>query len=64
MLEATFLSISAGNVKKYIGSFIYISASEIIIEEFSVSKYKLEKFLAFLLGAIIICMLTLSEYLN
>jgi len=55
LLEASFLSISAG-------SFIYISASEVIVEEFSVSKYKLEKFLAFLGGAAIICFMTVTEH--
>jgi zinc transporter ZupT len=46
-LESLFLSLSAG-------TFIYISASELIIEEFSVSKYKYEKFCFYLLGAFII----------
>jgi hypothetical protein len=32
------------------GTFIYISASEIVVEEFSVSKYKWLKYLFFLLG--------------
>ena len=53
--EAIFLSISAG-------TFIYISASEIVIEEFSVSRFKNEKFFGFLFGAAIICLLTLFEH--
>jgi hypothetical protein len=45
----------------YVGSFLYISASEIVIEEFSVSKYKVKKFIAFLTGAGLISLLTLIE---
>lgn len=55
IIEAVFLSISAG-------SFIYISASEVVIEEFSVSKYKYEKFIGFLFGACIICLMTIFEH--
>jgi zinc transporter ZupT len=52
VLEAIFLSISAG-------TFIYISASEVVIEEFSVSKFKFEKICGFLSGAFLICILTM-----
>jgi zinc transporter 1/2/3 len=52
ILEAVFISISAG-------TFIYISASEIVIEEFSVSKFKYEKICAFISGAILICVLSM-----
>jgi zinc transporter 1/2/3 len=64
VLEAVFLSISAGNCDNHLGSFIYISASEVVIEEFSVSKYKYEKFVGFLVGASVICTLTLFETHN
>jgi len=53
-IQATFLSISAG-------TFIYIAASEIVIEEFSISQYKVQKFFAYLFGAILIGLLTLLE---
>lgn len=54
LLEAVFLSLAAG-------SFIYISASEVIVEEFSVSRHKYLKFTFFFLGAILVCLLTLIE---
>lgn len=61
LVEGVFLAISAGSYLFFniIGSFIYISSSEIVIEEFSVSKFKNEKFLGFLTGAAIVCILTL-----
>lgn len=64
IFEAVFLSISAG---KYchvlcLGSFIYISASEIVADEFAVSQFKIEKFYGFLLGAGIIVILTIFEH--
>ena len=56
-LEGFFFAVSSG-------TFIYISASEVVIEEFSVSKYKKDKFLGFLIGAIFIFVLTLFENSN
>lgn len=53
-LEAFFFAISSG-------TFIYISASEVVIEEFSVSKYKTGKFIGFLIGAFLIFLLSLFE---
>jgi zinc transporter ZupT len=55
IFRATILAITAG-------TFLYISASEVIIEEFSVSNYKIEKFAAFVIGAVIITIFTLFEY--
>jgi len=46
-----------------LGTFLYISASEVVIEEFSVSTYKVPKFIAFLFGAVLIVLLTLIEYI-
>jgi len=34
------------------GTFIYIAASEVVVEEFAVSNYKWTKFFFFLCGAI------------
>jgi len=45
ILEGVFLAISAG-------TFLYISASDVIIEEFAITKYRYEKFLIFISGAI------------
>lgn len=43
------------------GTFIYIACSEIIIEEFSKAKYKVVKWLMFIFGAAIICLLWFTE---
>jgi len=56
-VQAFFLSISAG-------TFIYIAASEIVTEEFSITQFKVHKFFAFLFGAILIGLLTIIEYNN
>lgn len=55
IFEAIFLSISAG-------TFLYISASEVIIEEFSVSRYKIQKFFGFVTGAVFIGFFTIFEF--
>jgi zinc transporter 1/2/3 len=44
-VEGILLAISAG-------TFLYISASEVIVEEFSITKYKYEKFILFLSGSL------------
>ena len=54
-LEAIFLSFSAG-------TFLYIAASEVVIEEFALSQHKIQKFLGFTVGAGLILFLTLFEY--
>ncbi len=55
LLSASFMAIAAG-------TFIYISASEIVVEEFSVSKHKWLKFVFFLLGVALICILWFTEH--
>ena len=45
LLEGVFMSIAAG-------TFIYIAASEIVVEEFAVTRYKWIKYLFFSLGII------------
>lgn len=42
-VESVFLSLCTG-------TFIYIAASEIIAEEFSVKSYKIQKYISYLLG--------------
>lgn len=54
LIEGIFLAISAG-------TFLYISASEVIVEEFSITKYRYEKFLLFLTGAIFAFLLCYFE---
>lgn len=43
IVQAVFLCLSCG-------TFLYISASELIVEEFSKPDYKLHKFVSFLIG--------------
>jgi zinc transporter ZupT len=43
IVQALFIGVSAG-------TFIYIAASEIIVEEFAVGQYKYRKYTALLLG--------------
>ena len=44
------------------GTFLYIACSEIIVEEFSISKYKGIKYMFYLLGIIfVICLGFLEE---
>jgi len=57
IIEAVFLSVSAG-------TFLYISASEVIVEEFSVGGNKLLKFAGFLIGSVIIVFLTIFEFMQ
>lgn len=45
ILEGVFLGISAG-------TFLYISASEVIIEEFAITKYRYEKYIIFISGGV------------
>ena len=54
MVEILFSSIAAG-------TFIYIAASEVIVEEFALLERKWVKMFAFLLGATIITLLWLLE---
>jgi hypothetical protein len=44
-----------------LGTFVYISASEVIVEEFEVKTYKYLKFLFLIVGAGAISLLTLIE---
>ena len=54
LIEGFFFAVSSG-------TFLYISASEVVIEEFSVSKYKKHKFLSFIIGAGLIFRVTIFE---
>lgn len=54
MTELVFTCIAAG-------TFLYISCSEVIIEEFSIPQYRCSKLIAYLLGIAIISALKLFE---
>jgi len=57
LVESIFLAISTG-------TFIYVACSEVIVEEFSITKYKWAKFLFFIIGGVFISMLSIIEALN
>ena len=54
MINIIFMSIAGG-------SFIYVSCSELIVEEFSLPGSRWSKLLAFLMGAVLIGLLLLIE---
>ena len=41
-----------------------MSASEVIVEEFAVTKYKYQKFIVYLLGGILIFLLAVMEHMG
>jgi zinc transporter ZupT len=43
------------------GTFIYVACTEILVEEFSSSNYRVLKFISFCFGALIIILLWFSE---
>ena len=54
LLEGIVLGLSTG-------TFIYVAASEVIVEEFAVTKYKFQKFFFFLVGGIFVGILAMIE---
>ena len=57
VVEGIFLSLSTG-------TFLYVACSEVIVEEFAVSKYKYPKYFLYLLGAIFTAVLAIIEHLG
>lgn len=55
--QAILLSFSAG-------AFLYLSASEVIVEEFSIDINKFEKFYGFGTGIAVITLFTFFEFLH
>ena len=54
LIQGILLSISGG-------TFLYVSASEVIVEEFSITKYKYRKYIFYLLGGILVGILKIFE---
>jgi zinc transporter 1/2/3 len=54
VIRSVFMSISAG-------TFIYIAGTEIIVEEFSLTRFRWRKYLAFLIGIALITILKSLE---
>lgn len=47
-----------------IGTFLYIATGEVIVEEFSISRYKIAKFLIFLAAIGLVCATWFVEHAN
>ena len=64
------LSIEGGEVIEGIllglstGTFLYVACSEVIVEEFAVSKYKIPKFILYIIGGVFTAFLAVLEHLN
>ncbi len=54
LLTGIFLGLSGG-------TFLYVSASEVIVEEFTISRNKFTEYILFLIGAIFIAALCYLE---
>jgi zinc transporter ZupT len=57
LIVGIFLSLASG-------TFLYISASEVIVEEFSITRYKYQKYALYLLGGLFVGLLAYLEVLN
>jgi len=54
LIEGILLSVSGG-------TFLYVSASEVIVEEFAITKHKFKKYVFYLLGGILVGILKWYE---
>jgi hypothetical protein len=61
LVEGIFLALSAGIHLLILGTFLYVSASEVIVEEFSLSQNKWWKYFVFIIGAFITAILKVIE---
>jgi zinc transporter 1/2/3 len=57
LTQGIFLAISSG-------TFLYVSASEVIVEEFAITKYKYQKYFLYLCGGILVGLLSYLEVVN
>jgi zinc transporter ZupT len=57
IIQGCFLAFSSG-------TFLYISASEVIVEEFAVTKYRYQKYFLYLCGGIMVALLSYMEAAN
>ena len=55
LVQSIFLSLSAG-------SFIYACTSVVIVEEFTITKYKFSKYFCFILGGLISAGIAFYEF--
>lgn len=57
VVEGIFLGLSTG-------TFLYVACSEVIVEEFAVSKYKIPKFILYIIGGVFTAFLAVLEHLQ
>jgi zinc transporter ZupT len=57
VVSGLFLGVSSG-------TFIYVSASEVIVEEFAITKHRYQKFFLFLFGGMLVAFLSYLELLS
>ena len=54
MIQGILLSVSGG-------TFLYVSASEVIVEEFAITKYRYTKYFFYLCGGVLVGLLAWFE---
>lgn len=54
IIEGIFLSLSSG-------TFLYVSASEVIVEEFAITRYRYQKYFLFVVGGVFVALLSYME---
>lgn len=57
LIQGIFLAVSGG-------TFLYVSASEVIVEEFAITKYRYQKYFLYLIGGILVAILSILEVEN
>jgi zinc transporter 1/2/3 len=57
LVQGIFLAVSGG-------TFLYVSASEVIVEEFAITKYRYQKYFLYLCGGILVAILSILEVNN
>lgn len=57
IIEGLFLAISAG-------TFLYVSASEVIVEEFALTRYRFQKYFLFISGGVFVALISYMEAMH
>jgi zinc transporter ZupT len=57
LIQGIFLAVSSG-------TFLYVSASEVIVEEFAITRYRYQKYFLYLCGGILVGLLSYLEVIE